>query len=75
MESFNEWEMEDSSKDALKNDTPLAEKKPLSSEELRAREVVDLVLHEMAEMKKEFKLAKKMIHNEQKFLRRNKRFY
>ena len=39
--------------------------KAISPEELRAREVVDLVLQEMAEMKKEFKLAKKMIHNEE----------
>ena len=65
LESFNEWEMEDSSRDIQKKDTTLAEKKPLNPEELRAREVVDLVLREMAEMKKEFKLAKKMIHNEQ----------
>ena len=63
--SFNQWEMEEPSRDLQKNDTSLVEKKPLSSEELRAREVVDLVLQEMAEMKKEFKLAKKMIHNEQ----------
>ena len=57
--------MEESSRDALKNDMPLVEKKPFSPEELRAKEVVDIVLQEMAEMKKEFKLAKKMIHNEQ----------
>ncbi|MDA9689363.1 hypothetical protein N9V13_03005 [Betaproteobacteria bacterium] len=63
--SFNEWEMEESTRDAIKHDTPLVEKKPLSPEELRAREVVDLVLREMADMKKEFKLAKKLIHNEQ----------
>ena len=65
LESFNEWEMGEPSRDALKNDMPLEEKKPLGLEELRAREVVDLVLQEMAEMKKEFKLAKKVIHNEQ----------
>ncbi|MEL0255172.1 MAG: hypothetical protein VW930_04425, partial [Burkholderiaceae bacterium] len=65
LESFNEWEMEESSRDTPKNDMPLAEKKPFSPEEFRARELVDRVLQEMAEMKKEFKLAKKMIHNEQ----------
>ena len=65
LESFNEWEMEESSRDTTKNDMPLAEKKPFSPEEFRARELVDRVLQEMAEMKKEFKLAKKMIHNEQ----------
>ena len=68
LESFNEWEMEEPSTETLKNDRPLEGKKPLGPEELRAREVVDLVLREMAEMKKEFKLAKKMIHNEQKGL-------
>ncbi len=62
--SFNQWEMEEPSRDVQKNETSLEEKKSLSSEELRAREVVDLVLQEMAEMKKEFKLARKMIHNE-----------
>ncbi|MEL0326691.1 MAG: hypothetical protein VXA09_06800, partial [Burkholderiaceae bacterium] len=65
LESFNEWEMEESSRDAPKSDIPLVEKKPFSPEEFRARELVDRVLQEMAEMKKEFKLAKKMIHNEQ----------
>ena len=65
LESFNEWEMEESSRDTTKNDMPLAEKKPFSPEEFRARELVDRVLQEMAEMKKEFKLAKKMIHNEE----------
>ena len=60
LESINEWEMEEPSRDVLQNDMPLEEKKPLDPEELRAREVVDLVLQEMAEMKKEFKLAKKM---------------
>jgi flagellar biosynthesis protein FlhF len=65
LESVNEWEMEESSGDTPKNDMPLVEKKPFSPEEFRARELVDRVLQEMAEMKKEFKLAKKMIHNEQ----------
>ena len=65
LESFNKWEMQEPSREALKNDIPLEGKQPLGPEELRAREVVDLVLQEMAEMKKEFKLAKKMIHNEQ----------
>ena len=65
LESFNEWEMEESSRDVLKNDMPLVEKKQFSPEELRAKELVDIVLQEMAEMKKEFKLAKKMLHNEQ----------
>ena len=65
LESFNEWEMEESSRDILKNDITLVEKKQFSPEELRAKELVDIVLHEMAEMKKEFKLAKKMLHNEQ----------
>ena len=65
LESVNEWEMEESSGDKPKNDMPLVEKKPFSPEEFRARELVDRVLQEMAEMKKEFKLAKKMIHNEQ----------
>ena len=68
LESFNGWEMEESSRDAQKNDTPLLEKKPFSPEELKARELVDIVLQEMAEMKQEFKLAKQMIHNEQNSL-------
>ena len=42
-----------------KNDMPLEEKKPLGPEELRAREVVDLVLQEMAEMKKSLSSQKK----------------
>ncbi len=65
LESFNEWEMEESSREVIKNDMPLVEKKQFSPEELRAKELVDIVLQEMAEMKKEFKLAKKMLHNEQ----------
>ncbi len=65
LEDLNEWEMEESSRDALKNDMASAEKKPFSPEEVRAREVVDLVLQEISEMKKEFKIAKKMIHNGQ----------
>ena len=65
LESFNEWEMEESLRDLPKNEMPLVDKKPFSPEEFRARELVDRVLQEMAEMKKEFKLAKKMIHNEQ----------
>ena len=44
--------MQEPSREALKNDTPLEGKQPLGPEELRAREVVDLVLQEMAEMKK-----------------------
>ena len=52
-------------RDLPKNEMPLVDKKPFSPEEFRARELVDRVLQEMAEMKKEFKLAKKMIHNEQ----------
>ena len=59
LESFNEWEMEESSRDGLKNDMPSVEKKQFSPEELKAKELVDIVLQEMAEMKKEFKLAKK----------------
>ena len=51
LDRFNEWEMEESSRGALKNEMPVAEKRSFGQEELRAREVVGLVLQEMAEMK------------------------
>ena len=64
------WEMRDlESTDAQIDDTKLKSKVGESQDEsLRAREVVDMVLQEMAEMKKEFQLAQKTVFNERKNL-------
>ena len=64
------WEMRDlESTDAQINDTKLkSEVGEFQDESLRAREVVDMVLQEMAEMKKEFQLAQKTVFNERKNL-------
>ena len=64
------WEMRDlESTDAQIDDTKLkSEVGEFQDESLRAREVVDMVLQEMAEMKKEFQLAQKTVFNERKNL-------
>jgi flagellar biosynthesis protein FlhF len=64
------WEMRDlESTDAQINDTKLKSKGgEFQDESLRAREVVDMVLQEMAEIKKEFQLAQKTVFNERKNL-------
>ena len=64
------WEMRDlESTDTQINDTKLKpEVGGFQDESLRAREVVDMVLKEMAEMKKEFQLAQKTVFNERKYL-------
>ena len=69
-EITKEWEMRDlESTDAKINGTKLKSKvDEFQDESLRAREVVDMVLQEMAEMKKEFQLAQKTVFNERKNL-------
>ena len=63
LEEIGRWEMEEPQQNADRTYlTPSEEEKSLNSEELRAREIVDLVLSEMAEVKKELQFAKKTIH-------------